>query len=149
MYSGMKEEIHMETRIVEVEEFKVKGYGLKGPLSEIPGKWDVLNAEIAESSIIAEESFGLCLAMKDGEIHYIAGIKSNLAEGLQNIEEAVVPAGKFIVAKVEGGVHEIPTAFNALMKTDGIQLRNCFSFERYIHPKGSTGYDIEVWLPIE
>ena len=27
----------METRIVEVEEFSVKGYGLKGPLSDIPG----------------------------------------------------------------------------------------------------------------
>ena len=38
----------METRIVEVEEFTVKGYGLQGPLSEIPGKWDVLNAEIAK-----------------------------------------------------------------------------------------------------
>ena len=33
----IKEEIHMETRIVEVEEFNVKGYGLRGPLSEIPG----------------------------------------------------------------------------------------------------------------
>lgn len=139
----------METRTVEVEEFKVKGYGLKGPLSEIPGKWAVLNTEISEKGIVAEESFGLCLAMKDGEIHYIAGIKSILAEGLQNTEEAVVPAGKFIVAKVEGGVHAIPPAFNALMKMDGIQLRNCFSFERYVHPEGSNGYDIEVWLPIE
>ena len=139
----------MKTRIIEVEEFKVKGYGLKGPLSEIPGKWDVLNTELAEKGVVAEESFGLCLEMKDGEIHYIAGIKSILAEGLQSTEEALVPAGKFIVAKVEGGVQAIPTAFNALMKQDGIQLRNCFSFERYVHPEGSNGYDIEVWLPIE
>ena len=139
----------METRIVEVEEFKVKGYGLKGPLSEIPGKWGVLNSEIAEKDIVVEESFGVCLAMIGGEIHYIAGVKSNLAEGFQNTEEAVVPAGKFIVAKVEGGVQAIPTAFNALMKTDGIQLRSCFSFERYVYPEGSSGYDIEVWLPIE
>ncbi len=139
----------METRIVEVEEFKVKGFGLKGPLSEIPGKWDVLNMEINVNGIVVEELFGLCLAMKDGEIHYLAGVKSNLAEGLQNTEEAVVPAGKFIVAKVEGGVQAIPTAFNALMKTDGIQLRNCFSFERYVYPEGSDGYDIEVWLPIK
>ncbi|MBO0587798.1 GyrI-like domain-containing protein [Sporosarcina sp. E16_8] len=139
----------METRIVEVEEFKVKGVGMIGPLSEIPGKWDVLNKELAEKGIVTEESFGLCLAMKDGEIHYIAGIKSNLAEGLENIEEAVVPAGKFIVAKVQGGVHAIQTAFTVLMETDGIQLRNCFSFERYIHPKGSDGFEIEVWLAIE
>ena len=139
----------METRVIEVEEFNVKGYGLKGPLSEIPGKWDVLNMELAEKGIVAEESFGLCLAMKDGEIHYIAGIKSNLAEGLSDTEEGVVPAGKFIVAKVDGGVHAIPKTFNALMKTDDIQLRNCFSFERYIHPEGSEGYEIEVWLPIE
>jgi len=139
----------VDTRIVEVEEFKVKGYGLKGPLSEIPVKWDVLNSELAEKGIVTEESFGLCLAMKDGEIHYIAGIKSNLAEGLQDIEEAVVPAGRFMVAKVEGGVHAIQMAFNALMKTEGIQLRNHFSFERYIHPEGSDGFDIEVWLAIE
>ena len=100
-----------------------------------------------ETAIVAEESFGLCLAMKDGEIHYIAGIRNrNLALGLSNIEEAVVPAGNFIVAKVEGGSRAIPTAFNALMEMDGIQLRNCFSFERYIHPKGSEGYDIEVWI---
>lgn len=139
----------MKTSIIEVEEFNVKGYELKGALSEIPGKWDVLNMELVEIGIFAEESFGLCLSMKEGEIHYIAGIKSNLAEGLQNTEEAVVPAGKFIVAKVEGGVQAIPKAFNALMKTEGIQLRNCFSFERYVHPEGSNGYDIEVWLPIE
>ena len=139
----------METRTVEVEEFKVKGYGLKGPLSEIPGKWDVLNTELAEKDIVVEESFGLCLAMIEAEIHYIAGIKSNLAERLQNIEEAVVPAGKFIVAKVEGGISGIQSAFNELMKMDGIQLRNSFSFERYIHAEGSGGYEIEVWLPIE
>ncbi|HJF33218.1 MAG TPA: GyrI-like domain-containing protein [Sporosarcina psychrophila] len=139
----------MQTRIVEVEAFKVKGYGLKGPLSEIPGKWDVLNAEIDKQGIVAEESFGLCLAMKAEEIHYIAGIKSHLAEGFPVTEEVVVPAGKFLVAKVEGGVPAIPTAFNTLMKTDGIQLRRCFSFERYIHPKGTSGYEIEVWLPIE
>ena len=87
--------------------------------------------------------------MKGGEIHYIAGIKSELAEGLSNTEEAVVPAGKFIVGQVEGGVQAIPAAFNALIETDGIQLRNSFSFERYIHPEGSEGYEIEVWLPIE
>ena len=139
----------METRFVEVQESAVTGYGLKGSLSEIPGKWDVLNAEIAEQGVLAEESFGLCLSMKGGEIHYIAGVKSHLAEGFLNTEVAVVPAGKFIVAKVEGGVSEIPTAFNNIMKTDGIQLRNCFSFERYLHPEGSHGYGIEVWLPIE
>ncbi|MER2088222.1 MAG: GyrI-like domain-containing protein [Sporosarcina sp.] len=139
----------METRIVDVEKFKVKGYALKGPLSEIHGKWDVLNAEIAKQGVVAEESFGLCLSMKDGEIHYIAGIKSHLAEGFSDTEEALVPGGKFIVGKVNGGVSAIPTAFNAIMKTDGIRLRNSFSFERYLHPEGSNGYDIEVWLPIE
>lgn len=34
-----KEEIHMETRIVEMEETTVKGYGLVGPVSEIPAEW--------------------------------------------------------------------------------------------------------------
>ena len=139
----------METRIVEVQEFSVKGYGLQGTLSDIPGKWDVLNAELKKRDIVAEESFGLCLSMKGGEIHYIAGIHSELASGLSNTEEAVVPAGKFIVGQVEGGIQAIPAAFNALIETDGIQLRNSFSFERYIHPKGLEGYEIEVWLPIE
>lgn len=137
----------METRIVEVEAFKVKGYAMKGPLSEIPGLWDVLNAERAKKGVVAEQSFGLCLAMQDEEIHYLAGIESNLAEDFP--EEAVVPAGKFMVAKVEGGVHEIRTTFTALLRMDGIRLRNSFSLERYIHPVGTEGYEIEVWLPIE
>ncbi len=139
----------MEKRIVEVEAFTVKGYGMQGPVSEIPGKWEELNAEIAKQHVLAEESFGLCLAMKGEEFHYLAGIKSELAKGFPNTEEAVVPAGRFIVGQVDGGVQEIPTAFNAVMQTDGIQLRNSFSFERYIHPEGSEGYAIEVWVPIE
>ncbi|MEK5036724.1 hypothetical protein [Sporosarcina sp. FSL K6-3457] len=49
-------------------------------------------------------------------------------------------------AKVEGG---IPATFTALMRIEGIRLRNSFSLERYIHPVGSEGYDTEVWLPIE
>ncbi len=139
----------MDTRIIEVEAFTVKGFGLKGPLSNIPGIWDVLNAQLAEKEIVAEESFGLCLAMKGQEIHYLAGIQSELAEGLGEAEEAVVPAGKFIVAKVAGGVTEIQTTFAQLLHMDGIQLRNSFGLEHYIHPVGSKGYEIEVWLPIE
>lgn len=137
----------METRIVEVEAFKVKGYAMKGPLSEIPGLWDVLNAERAQQGVVAEESFGLCLAMQEGEIHYLAGIESNLAGDFP--EEAMVPAGKFMVAKVEGDVHEIQATFTALLRMDGIRLRNSFSLEHYIHQVGSEGYEIEVWLPVE
>ena len=62
---------------------------------------------------------------------------------IANTEEAVVPAGKFIVEQVEGGIQAIPAAFNALMKPDGIQLRNCFSFERYVHPEGSKGMTLK------
>lgn len=139
----------MDTRIVEVEAFIVRGMGLIGPLSDIPGIWDALNMQLAEKSIVAEESFGLCLAMKDQEIHYLAGIRSELTDGLTDAEEAVVPAGKFIVAKVEGGIPEIQTTFATLLNMDGIRLRNSFGLERYIHPVGSDGFDIEVWLPIE
>ena len=46
----------METRFVEVEEFVVKGYGLKGTLGEIPGNLEILNAVIAEQDIVVEES---------------------------------------------------------------------------------------------
>ena len=137
----------METRIVEVETFKVKGYSIKGSVSEIPGLWDVLNEEIAERGIIAERSFGLCLAMEGEVIHYLAGIDADLAGELP--EEAIVPAGKFIVATVAGGIPAIPTTFNALMAMDGVKMRYSFSFERYLHPEGSDGYEIEVWLPIE
>ncbi|WP_318616073.1 GyrI-like domain-containing protein [Sporosarcina sp. YIM B06819] len=139
----------MDTRIIEVEAFTVRGFGLRGPLSDIPGIWDVLNAQLAEKSIVAEESFGLCLAMKDREIHYLAGIQSELGDGLVEAEEAVVPAGKFLVAAVEGGVSAISITFTALMRMEGIQMRNSISLERYIHPVGSEGYEIEVWLPIE
>ena len=82
----------------------MRGNKLKGPLSEIPGKWDVLNAEIRAKGVHAEESFGVCLAMEDGTLHYIAGIHSNLAEGFMDTEEVVIPAGKFLVVEVEGGI---------------------------------------------
>ena len=63
----------METRIVEVQEFKVKGYEMKGPVSEIPAEWDKLISEIKEKGVVVEESFGVCLSMKGDEIHYVAG----------------------------------------------------------------------------
>ena len=79
----------METRIVEIEEFKVRGYKLKGPLTEIPGKWEKLNAEIIVQGIDVNESFGVCMSMKNGEIVYVAGIKSDIAEGLPDTEECI------------------------------------------------------------
>lgn len=139
----------METRIVEVDEFIVKGYELKGPISEIPSKWDELNAAIEKHNILAEESLGVCISVNAGEIHYIAGIKSNLAEHLPATEEVVISAGKFIVAKVDGGIAAIPTAFESIHQMHNIQLRNGYGMERYIHPIGSDGYEIEVWMPIE
>ena len=142
------EEILLDTRIVEVEKFTVKGYELKGPLSEIPGQWDKLNAEIKKQGITAEESFGVCVSVTGKKIHYIAGIKSDLAEDLPNTEEIDIAAGKFIVAKVDGGIPAIPMAFEAIHQMDNIQLRNGYGMERYIHPEGSKGYTIEVWMPI-
>lgn len=138
----------METRIVEIEEFKVKGYGLKGPLAQIPSKWQILNSEIEGKSVVAEESFGVCLAMEGEEIHYIAGIKSNLSEGFPDTEEVIIPAGKFIVATVEGGIPGIPVTYDAIIKMDTITLRECYDFERYIHPIGFTEDVIEIWMPI-
>ena len=139
----------MDTHIVDVDEFIVKGYELKGPFSEIPSKWDRLNMKIEEQGIFAEESFDVCVSVKGGEIHYIAGIKANLAEGLLDTAEIVISAGKFIVAKVEGGITAIPTAFAEVHKMDNIRLRNGYGMERYVHPERSVGYAIEVWMPIE
>ena len=139
----------METRIVEVEEFIVIGYGLKGPVSEIPGKWDIFNSEIAKKNVVVEESFGVCLKMEGEKIHYIAGVKSNLAEGFPDTQEVIIPAGKFVVATVEGGIPGIPATYEAIIKMDDIKLRECYDFERYVHAVGSTGDVIEIWMPIE
>ncbi|MFJ7935102.1 GyrI-like domain-containing protein [Sporosarcina sp. NPDC096371] len=144
-----KGEIHMETRIVEIEEMTVKGYGLVGPVAQIPAEWEKLNAEIANKGVVVEESFGVCLKMEGEEIHYIAGIQSPLAEGFANTEEVVIPAGKFVVATVEGGIPGIPATYDAILKMEDIQLRECYDFERYVHPVGATEDVIEIWMPIE
>ena len=108
-----------------------------------------MNIAIQEQGILAEESFGVCVSVNGGEIHYIAGIKAKLAEDLLGTEEIVISAGKFIVAKVEGGITAIPTAFEEIHKMDDIRLRNGYGMERYVHPEGTEGYTIEVWMPIE
>ena len=139
----------METRIAHVEQFTVKGYEMNGPVAEIPKLWDELNGVIQEKGATPEESFGITLGMGNGEFHYLAGIKSELAEGFTDTEELIIPSGKFIVAKVEGGVEAIPAAFDALLHNPDVQLRHSYGFERYIHPAGSEGYEIEVWVAIE
>ena len=137
----------METRIIEVEEFVVKGYGLKGSLDQIPSKWDFLNAEIAEKGIVTDESFGVCLSMEEGIIHYIAGIKSNYADKLIDTEEVVISAGKYIVAPVEDGIPAITATFNKLLDLLNFRMRDGYAIERYTHPINEL--IIEVWLPIE
>lgn len=139
----------METRIVEIEEMTVKGYEVIGPVAQIPGKWEILNSEITKKGVVTEESFGVCLSMEGEVIHYIAGIKSNLAEGFPDTEEVTIPAGKFIVAMVEGGIPGIPATYDAIIKMEDIQLRKCYDFERYVHPEGTVGHNIEIWMPIE
>lgn len=139
----------METRIEVVEEFNVRGFEMKGAVSQIPALWDKLNTATPVNGIKAEESFGITLAMDEGMFHYLAGIEAKFAEGIPDTEEVVIPSGKFIVAKVEGGLEKIPEAFGALMQMPDIQLRHSYGFERYIHPVGSKGYEMEVWVAIE
>ena len=81
-------------------------------LLQIPKLWDELNGVIQEKGATPEESFGITLEMDNGNFHYLAGIKSELAEGFTNTKELLIPSGKFIVTKVEGGVEAIPAAFN-------------------------------------
>ena len=137
----------METRIIEVEEFVVKGYALKGTLEEIPGKWEILNSVIAEKGVVADESFGVCLSMENGIIHYIAGIESQLAENFPDTEEVIIPGGKYIVAPVEEGIPGIPITFNKIMELPNFKLGYGYAIERYTHPENELL--IEVWLPIE
>ncbi|MFD1205486.1 GyrI-like domain-containing protein [Sporosarcina contaminans] len=139
----------METRIVESEGFTVKGYEVKGPVSAIPAEWDRLNKVIHEEEVIAEESFGVCLSMENEMIHYIAGLKEDLTGSFPDTKEVTIPAGKFIVAKVEGGIPGIPATYDAIIQMEDIQLRDCFDFERYVHPVGATEDIIEIWMPIE
>ncbi|MGN7386333.1 GyrI-like domain-containing protein [Sporosarcina sp. SAFN-015] len=139
----------METRIEHVEHFTVKGYEMNGSVSEIPKLWDKLNGIIKENGAKPEDSFGVTLGMENGNFHYLAGIDAQLAEGFTDAKELTIPEGKFIVAKVEGGVEAIPAAFDALLRNPGVKLRHSYGFERYIHPIGSDGYETEVWVAIE
>ncbi|WP_262175964.1 GyrI-like domain-containing protein [Saccharococcus sp. Marseille-Q5394] len=139
----------METRIEHVEQFTVKGYEMNGPVTQIPKLWDELNGIIHEKGVAPEESFGITLGMENGNFHYLAGINSDLAEGFSGTKEFIIPSGKFIVSKVEGGVEAIPAAFDALLRNPDVTLRHSYGFERYIHPAGSSGYETEVWVAIE
>ncbi|WP_252504658.1 GyrI-like domain-containing protein [Sporosarcina sp. Marseille-Q4943] len=139
----------MGTRIEQVEQFTVKGYEMNGPVTDIPKLWDELNRIIEEKGAKPEESFGITLGMGNGNFHYLAGIKSESAESFTDTKELLIPSGKFIVAKVEGGVGAIPAAFDTLLRNPDVKLRHSYGFERYIHPIGSDGYEIEVWVAIE
>ncbi|MDN4606460.1 GyrI-like domain-containing protein [Sporosarcina highlanderae] len=144
-----KGENDMETRIVESERFTVKGYEVVGPVSAIPAEWDRLIKEINENDVVVEESFGVCLKMENDIIHYIAGLKSELTEGFPDTKEVIIPAGKFIVATVEGGIPGIPAAYDYIIQMEDIKLRDCYDFERYVHPAGVSEDVIEIWMPIE
>ena len=139
----------METRIEHVEQFTVKGYEMNGPVSEIPKLWDELNGIIEEKDAKPEDSFGITLGMENGNFHYLAGIDAQLAVGFTDAKELKIPEGKFIVAKVEGGVEAIPAAFDALLQNPDVKFRHSYGFERYIHAIGSDGYETEVWVAIE
>lgn len=125
----------------------MKGCALKGALAEIPGKWEELNAVIAEKKIEAEAFFGVCLSMENGLIHYIAGIDARLAEGLIDTEEVLIPGGKYIVAPVEGGIPAIPTTFNQLLRLDNLRMQEGYAIERY--KQSADELLIEVLLPVE
>ncbi|MHC8515264.1 GyrI-like domain-containing protein [Sporosarcina sp. ITBMC105] len=141
-------EKQMQTRIVESEGFVVRGYEMKGPVADIPAKWAILNGDIHEKGLVVEESFGVCLKMEGDVIQYIVGLKSELAEQLPGKDEVIIPPGRFIVATVEGGIPGIPAAYDYIIQMEGIQLRECYDFERYVHPEGSTEDIIEIWMPI-
>lgn len=144
-----KGEKEMETRIVEGEGFTVRGYEVQGPVSEIPAEWDRLIKEINENNVIVEESFGVCLKMENDIIHYIAGLKTEFAGGFPDTKEVVIPAGKFVVATVEGGIPGIPATYDYIIQMEGIQLRDSYDFERYVQQDGDADHIIEIWMPIE
>ena len=139
----------MEKRIETIEGFTLSGYELKGPAEEIPALWDKLNSMIGDNGVAAGESFGITMAMNGAEFHYLAGIKSELVDGVEGLTSLTVPGGRFIVGTVEGGNDMIPAMFDTLMQTPDVEMRYSYGFERYIHPEASKAYETEVWVPIE
>ncbi|WP_194841485.1 GyrI-like domain-containing protein [Sporosarcina obsidiansis] len=141
----------METRIVHRESFIVKGYEMKGPVSDIPKLWNRLNEELQKVPTVyrAEESFGITLGIEGEIFHYLAGIKDEFSVAVSDMKEIVIPGGNFIVSEVIEGIGSISDTFSEIMKQPGIQLRRSYCFERYIHPLGAEGYTTEVWVAIE
>lgn len=141
----------METRIIYMESFTVKGFEMKGPISEIPKLWDRLSEELQKypNVKLADESFGITIAIEDGFIHYLAGIKKEHCIGIPDLQEIVIPNGKFIVADVLDGIESIPYVFSELINKPGIRIRESFGLERYIHALGAEAYTLEVLMAIE
>lgn len=139
----------MATNEQIIEKFTVFGYILEGAISEIPALWTKLNEALAEQKIYPEESFGVTLCMQNGTIRYIAGVSDERAKALPNVDQVIVPGGKYIYSAVHGGVENIPITFDVLGKQPNVQIRHSSCFERYVHPEGSTGYETEAWVPIE
>ncbi|MFC4410906.1 MerR family transcriptional regulator [Chungangia koreensis] len=147
IYQLGKGEEEMDIRFETIEPFIVSGFEHKGLVKEIPQVWVDLNNEYSNLKSPAEQSFGVCLSGDGQQVHYVAAYERELwrRTDLQDVE---IEGGRYVVAKVDGGIPNIPTTFDYITKMDDLEFRDAPDFERYIHPIGSTVDEIEIWVPI-
>ena len=139
----------MEKRIETVEGFTVYGFEMEGAADQIPALWDKLNAALCDNDIQAGVSFGITMKIENDGFHYMAGVSAEEAARLPDATSLIVPGGRFIVGRVDGGIEMIPAMFDTLMQTPDIDMRDSYGFERYIHPDPKKPYETEVWVPID
>lgn len=142
-----KGEKEMDVRFETIEPFTVAGYEHNGLVTEIPQVWVELNKEYSKLSRPAEQSFGVCLSGDGEQVHYVAAYEQELVQRT-DLTELKIEGGRYIVAKVDGGIPNIPSTFNRIAQMTDIEFRDAPDFELYIHPVGSTVDEIEIWVPV-
>lgn len=142
-----KGEMDMKIRYETIEPFTVAGFEHKGLVKDIPQVWDQLNNEYPTLKKPAEQSFGVCLSGDGQQVHYVAAYEEDLWNRT-DMKEVKMEGGRYIVAKVDGGIPNISKTFDAIAQMTELEFRDAPDFERYIHPVGSTEDEIEIWVPI-
>lgn len=142
-----KGEEEMDVRFETIEPFTVRGFEHKGLVKDIPQVWVELNDEYTNLKSPAEQSFGVCLTGDGQQVHYVAAYEKDLWQRT-DLKEVEIEGGRYVVAKVDGGIPNIPMTFDFITKIADLEFRDAPDFERYIHPVGSATDEIEIWVPI-
>ena len=140
----------MFARFEEIEGFIVKGYSIvNGQKADIPFQWMKLEKELGKVNIHPKIKYGVYISMDNDSYHYVAGIVSSAAKGLNDTDQVLVAAGRYLVGIVENGIEGIPASIEALLNVKGIKFRHAPCFEKFCEKDGTEIREIEVWIPIE